>query len=102
MRGNTPNNVMEEKKHLNDEAVKDAAGGFYEKNGYRYYQYYGVDSALCTGCQACGSVCPTQCISFSPYASINSGACVQCESCAETCPTGAVGWKTRSEKIEKE
>jgi ferredoxin len=101
IRGNTPKNVVEEKKYLNDESVKNAAGGYYEKNGLRYYSYYGVDGSLCTGCQACGSVCPTQCISFSPFASIDDDVCVQCESCADACPTNAIGWKTRIEKIEE-
>jgi len=46
----------------------------------------------CTGCRACGDVCPKRCISFvedeegfyTPH--INSDECIECGKCMKTCP----------------
>lgn len=44
----------------------------------------------CSGCGACRSVCPQQCISEgSPFA-IAPEHCLQCGACHEICPAGAV------------
>lgn len=46
----------------------------------------------CTGCMACGDVCPKGCISFVEesdgfwYPRINSNLCIRCKSCQKVCP----------------
>ena len=90
---------MDEKRALDDAAMKQVSGGSYEKDGYRYYEVFGVDENLCTACELCGTVCPADCISFTPYAKIDLNYCVYCGCCEGECPVCAIGWKTFSEKI---
>ena len=46
----------------------------------------------CTGCAACGDVCPKRCISFDfnntlhLYPNINEDVCIKCGKCMKTCP----------------
>lgn len=48
--------------------------------------------ASCTGCMACGDVCPKGCISFPEgkdgfwYPQIDTETCIQCQSCMRACP----------------
>ena len=50
------------------------------------------DKALCTGCHACYSVCPKQCISMQSdaegflYPKVNQSSCVECGLCNRVCP----------------
>lgn len=51
-----------------------------------------ADKTLCTGCTACSSVCPQQCITLIEdnegfaYPQINSDLCVECHLCEKVCP----------------
>lgn len=46
----------------------------------------------CTGCMACGEICPTDAISFQPdkekflYPSVEADVCVRCYKCMDVCP----------------
>ena len=50
------------------------------------------DYSICTGCAACGSVCPKKCISFIEgkkghlYPKIDTSICIDCKKCKRTCP----------------
>jgi NADH-quinone oxidoreductase subunit F len=49
---------------------------------------YDIDESLCTGCQACKRICPTNAITGekkSPHL-INQALCIQCGSCLDVCP----------------
>ncbi len=52
-------------------------------------------SDCCTGCFACASTCPLQCISLKPdeygelYPSIEQKKCVDCGLCVKVCPTNS-------------
>lgn len=51
-----------------------------------------VARELCSGCTACASVCPKQCIQMKPnkegflYPEIDAAICVECGACKRTCP----------------
>jgi heterodisulfide reductase subunit A2 len=52
-----------------------------------------ADSALCTGCKTCVSLCPYNAISFSEegkMAVVNEALCQGCGSCAAACPAAAL------------
>lgn len=59
----------------------------------------------CTGCHACASVCPKQCIEMKEdhegflYPEIDHELCVHCNRCAENCPTIS-GVRQSAEDIE--
>lgn len=46
----------------------------------------------CTGCEACATACPTQCISMMAecdgfyYPEIDPSKCIECHKCVKTCP----------------
>ena len=58
-----------------------------------------IEKALCTGCRACESVCPLNCITMVTdnegflYPEIDEGKCVRCGKCREVC----IGYKPRSD-----
>ena len=49
----------------------------------------------CTGCEACASICPRQCISMKTdnngfyYPYIDTAKCVECRKCVNTCPNNS-------------
>jgi coenzyme F420-reducing hydrogenase beta subunit len=51
-----------------------------------------VVKELCTGCSACYSICPQNCIRMNPdnegflYPEIDTEKCIHCNACAEICP----------------
>ncbi|MCH5191173.1 MAG: Coenzyme F420 hydrogenase/dehydrogenase, beta subunit C-terminal domain [Oscillospiraceae bacterium] len=51
-----------------------------------------VEKHLCSGCHACASVCPKQCIEMKVdnegflYPEIDETACIDCGKCKQTCP----------------
>lgn len=53
---------------------------------------YITDYKACTGCSACSSICPKQCISMDRdelgflHPSIDSKKCIECKLCSQTCP----------------
>lgn len=55
-------------------------------------QKFFEDKSECTGCTACESVCPENCIIMSAdeqgflYPSVNEEKCVGCFSCIKVCP----------------
>lgn len=61
----------------------------------------------CTGCMACGEICPTNAISFQPdkekffYPSIATDACIRCYKCMNVCPlvSGPKEMKVNNPKI---
>ena len=52
------------------------------------------DKGLCSGCGACKSICPKDCISFKEddniTAVIDKEKCIKCGKCLETCKFGAI------------
>ncbi len=50
-----------------------------------------VDVALCTGCETCVSICPTNAIVMkNGKARILETACRNCRKCVRVCPVGAI------------
>lgn len=56
-------------------------------------RYPGLPSAhSCTGCKACGDICPHQCISFPSggdghwYVNVDTSKCIRCLRCESVCP----------------
>lgn len=53
------------------------------------------DMKMCTGCEACASVCPVQCIEMKVnedgfyYPFINHDKCIECKKCIRTCPNNS-------------
>lgn len=51
-----------------------------------------VEKELCTGCEACASVCPQKCITMNAddfgflHPSVDEDRCIQCNLCKLTCP----------------
>jgi NADH-quinone oxidoreductase subunit I/NAD(P)H-quinone oxidoreductase subunit I len=69
----------------------------------RYRGFLEVDSAICTGCQACERACPIACIQINlekdpanpkqrmvTQFDIDEAKCMFCGLCVEPCPTGAI------------
>src|SRR6266571_4403745 len=69
----------------------------------RYRGFLEVDSAICTGCQACERACPIGCIQINlekdpqnpkqravTQFDIDEAKCMFCGLCVEPCPTGAI------------
>ena len=69
----------------------------------RYRGFLEVDSAICTGCQACERACPISCIQITlekdpanpklrvvSQFDIDEAKCMFCGLCVEPCPTGAI------------
>ena len=69
----------------------------------RYRGFLEVDSAICTGCQACERACPIDCIQINlekdpanpkqrlvTQFDIDEAKCMYCGLCVEPCPTGAI------------
>ena len=48
-------NVMENKVNLNDEEVRQAAGGAFIKDGFKHDAVFGVKAGMCVSCGACGA-----------------------------------------------
>jgi ferredoxin/flavodoxin len=48
-----------------------------------------IDTALCTQCQICEEVCPTDALALTPYPEFGHG-CVFCFSCMKQCPEKAI------------
>lgn len=96
-----PDNVMENKVNLNDEEVKQAAGGAFIKDGFKHDAVFGVKAGMCVSCGACIEVCPAQCITLNPFATIDRAYCTMCGSCENTCPYDAIGWTEVLTKIEE-
>jgi len=44
-----------------------------------------IDEKLCTQCNICSDVCPTDAVSFSPYPEFGS-QCISCFNCVRECP----------------
>lgn len=53
-----------------------------------------VDASLCTGCNTCSYLCPTQAISHDTPTTTNADACIKCCACVKLCPVGARTFKT--------
>ncbi len=55
------------------------------------------DRDACTGCEACKSICPENCISMLPdregflYPEIDEAKCIRCERCRKICPVLSSG-----------
>lgn len=53
---------------------------------------YAVEKEKCTGCKACGDVCPTGAIRFDTdmegfwYPKVDENRCIKCKKCLNTCP----------------
>ena len=50
-----------------------------------------VDPAICTGCEDCIAVCPTECITLvDNKAVVEPDDCTDCEACVDACPEDAI------------
>ena len=53
---------------------------------------YAVEKEKCTGCKACGDVCPTGAIRFDTdmegfwYPKVDENRCIKCKKCEKSCP----------------
>jgi ferredoxin len=52
-----------------------------------------VDTALCTLCGICETVCPSGTISFSGEVSFTPGNCILCHACVKSCPERALAFE---------
>jgi ferredoxin/flavodoxin len=57
-----------------------------------------LDKNLCTHCEICAEVCPTDAVSFSPYPEFGA-QCIFCFNCMRKCPEGAI--KADFTQVEK-
>ncbi len=48
-----------------------------------------VDEKLCTRCEVCSDVCPTDSVSFSPFPEFGDN-CIFCYNCVRDCPEEAI------------
>jgi NAD-dependent dihydropyrimidine dehydrogenase PreA subunit len=49
-----------------------------------------VDSDECTGCGACESICPVECITVDDVALIDGTECTECAACVDECPVSCI------------
>lgn len=49
-----------------------------------------ADPLLCTGCDACSEVCPTDAIASGQPPTFELSKCIGCMCCSEACPAGAI------------
>lgn len=70
-----------------------------------------VDPATCTGCEACLSICPTQCINSVDGArsgvtpkvcSVDVPRCVGCTLCDQVCPWDCISMVATEEFLQKQ
>lgn len=63
-----------------------------------------TEKSKCTGCNACASICPQQCIRMIPdkegfwYPKIDKKKCINCNLCVKTCPVIAEKAKVQFQK----
>jgi formate hydrogenlyase subunit 6/NADH:ubiquinone oxidoreductase subunit I len=62
-----------------------------DEHGVEYVLKFIDDKSKCTGCRACASICPTNCISFAQdeegFAYPESDSrCIDCGKCYDVCP----------------
>ena len=66
-----------------------------------------ISQNRCTGCKACGDVCPTSAISFETdaegfwYPNVDKGRCVECKRCVNVCPVSKDGAAANSGSMPK-
>jgi len=58
-----------------------------------------VNEGLCTKCEACANVCPTNAIQLAPYPIITKKNCTGCCGCINICPVRALDSKKTSGKM---
>lgn len=65
-----------------------------------------IDKKLCSGCTACMSICPKQCISMQEdeegflYPKVDAEKCIQCSKCVKVCPYASSEFTNKSEEEE--
>lgn len=65
-----------------------------------------IDKKLCSGCTACMSICPKQCISMQEdeegflYPKVDTERCIQCSKCVKVCPYANSEFTDKSEEEE--
>jgi len=58
-----------------------------------------VNEALCTRCEACANICPTNAIRVNPFPIITKKSCTGCCGCINICPVRALDSKKTSGKM---
>ena len=52
-----------------------------------------IDTAKCTGCEACVGSCPVETITIAGAKAVVGDACIDCGACVDTCPCAAIEMK---------